>query len=441
MTRTHKRSEWRQTNGKWTRSLGVRGTRVRLFQNRRGGVFFRDVYLAGRGRDRKSIGTRDRDEADRLGKRLLAALLENSDLPSSPGPVTLPEIWARYSTRCEAYLDNSASSRRDTAVRAAILIGHFGRSRDVRTLSADDVLLYARRRREGGISYTVLDRHGKPDPRLTPPSGQRSAHADLVALRTMLRWACTVYHPTAGRWLDHNPLQGLQFEHERNPKRPVATEERYQKTRHAIDRLIARAGSEQERAKWLRLGLALVLAVATGRRRGSIAGLKWQDFDFVENRITWRAEHDKKGVESVRPMPARAMEELRSSRADLGSMGGLLFPMRRNPQRQIPEEMLSQWLETAEKEAALPKLSGGVWHPYRRMWASARMHFPIKAVAEAGGWSDVTTLMKCYQQSDEATLLEVMEGAKNNKPPFGARGTGRATRRQSVTRHKNPRRI
>ncbi len=34
----------------------------------------------------------------------------------------------------------------------------------------------------------------------------------------------------------------------------------------------------------------------------------------------------------------------------------------------------------------------GLGHPYRREWASERMHFPLKAVADAGGWKDVTTL-------------------------------------------------
>ena len=29
-------------------------------------------------------------------------------------------------------------------------------------------------------------------------------------------------------------------------------------------------------------------------------------------------------------------------------------------------------------------------------------------VAAAGGWSDIGTLMKCYQQADDHTLLEVM---------------------------------
>jgi integrase len=425
-TRTPKRSEWHQANGKWTRSLGERGTRVRLFQNRRNGVFHRDVFVPGQGRNRRSMHTRDRDEADRLGKQLLAALLDKGEVPVNPGPITLPEIWARYSTTCQAYLDNSAASRRDTVTRAAVLIGYFGRSKDVRTISVDDVARYARRRREGGISYTIIDRQGKPARRITGPAKERSAHADLVALRTMLRWACTVYSPSRGRWLDHNPLAGLRFAQEKNPLRPVATEDRYWKTREAIERLRTNAGSEQEREKWTRLELALYLAEKTGRRRGSIVGLRWEDLDFVENKITWRAEHDKKGVEWIRGMPLAVMKELLAFKRELAAVEGHLFPMQRDSGRPIPEEMLSQWLDAAEKEAGVPKLAGGVWHPYRRKWASERSHFPIKAVAEAGGWKDVTTLMRCYQHADEETLLAVMEGPekKTDTTPVSAQSLG-----------------
>ncbi len=59
----------------------------------------------------------------------------------------------------------------------------------------------------------------------------------------------------------------------------------------------------------------------------------------------------------------------------------------------------------------MPKLEGGLWHPYRRMWATARKDLPLKDVAAAGGWRDHDTLLKCYQQPDRRTMLEVMSTA------------------------------
>ena len=53
----------------------------------------------------------------------------------------------------------------------------------------------------------------------------------------------------------------------------------------------------------------------------------------------------------------------------------------------------------------------GIWHPYRRKWATARKHLPLADVAAAaGGWQGTQTLTKCYQQPDDATTLAVVLG-------------------------------
>jgi len=33
---------------------------------------------------------------------------------------------------------------------------------------------------------------------------------------------------------------------------------------------------------------------------------------------------------------------------------------------------------------------------------------PLKNESAAGGWKDVTTLLRCYRHADEATMLKVM---------------------------------
>ena len=45
---------------------------------------------------------------------------------------------------------------------------------------------------------------------------------------------------------------------------------------------------------------------------------------------------------------------------------------------------------------------------------------PVKDVAAAGGWSDTATLLRSYQQSDEATLTQVVLEA----PKLTANGAG-----------------
>lgn len=446
-----KRSEWHQTKeGKWARSFGGRGYRVRLFQKRKGGVFYRAIWTSGYGFSRASLETADRTEAEQIAKQALAELLSgtptavpSATAPAAPaalaapvetgkklvhvarkavtaspasGVVTLKSLWDRYSRECAAFLDNHPHARADAESRVQVLKAVFGAHRDVRTITAIDLTQYTAKRRAGGIRCE--------GDRKTRPVRQGSVHWDFRTLRTMLRWARTVRTPDGVRWLDHDPLDGLRLEKEKNPARPVSSSDRYAKTRIAVQRLAASATFKRDRLRWLRIEFALFLANATGRRRGAIAGLRVDDFDFTANRLTWRAEFDKKGVEWIVPMPIDVMTEVRQFLTRLGVTSGFVFPSKRNPSGHVPPDMLGQWLLAAELEAKLPKLKRGLWHPYRRKWASERMHLPLKAVADAGGWKDVTTLMRCYQHADEALLLAVMTNQPTQHVAGAADGTG-----------------
>jgi len=78
---------------------------------------------------------------------------------------------------------------------------------------------------------------------------------------------------------------------EPNPNRPVVDDE-------IVEKLLAVA----ERVSPL-LPLLIKLMNWTGRRLGSVLNLRWDDFDFENQTIRWRAEHDKKRKTWVVPMP------------------------------------------------------------------------------------------------------------------------------------------
>jgi hypothetical protein len=61
---------------------------------------------------------------------------------------------------------------------------------------------------------------------------------------------------------------------------------------------------------------------------------------------------------------------------------------------------------------ALAPLDGSDFHAYRRAWATARKHLSLRDVAEAGGWRSTETLLRCYTQVDEATMLKVVRKPK-----------------------------
>lgn len=419
--RKPRRDEWHLTKRGWTRSFGERGLRVRLFQKRKDGHFFRFVWLPGRGADEKCLYTADRSAAERLARELLAKTVLNED-HSAPSNIalTLSHLLERYTRESATFLDNTEATRKDGLTRVAIILAYFGSELDVRELREDDVVGYTRWRLAGGAQYGVDAKNGRP--LNTRAVRMRSVEADLKLLYAALKWATSIRVSKGRRLLEHHPLQGVRRPRERNPKRPIATWERFVAARAAATELVVeaenriegaktdegRAAAELDRLKWMRAELGLVLLESTGRRTGSIRQLRWEDINFGTSEITWRAEADKKRHEWNTPVPASLLEELRSFQRRLCAVAGWLFPAEKDPRHPIRRDVFARWILALEKRAGLPKLDGGLLHAFRRKWATERKDLPVKDVAAAGGWKDVGTLLTCYQQADRETMLAVM---------------------------------
>lgn len=276
---------------------------------------------------------------------------------------------------------------------------------------------------KGGIKYTregvyVMDAQDNDTRELevfvTRETRARTPQSDLVLLHTMLRWATQARDLDGGYLLDKHPLLGVQRRAEVNPLQPVATWERFVKTRASMQKLAAEhdQGSPQW-TTWVKLELALVLAEATGRRLSSIRQLRWEEIDFSRREIFWSAEKDKKGADWTVPLIEELATELLEFRQRLGAITGWLFPAQLKPEQPMDRHLFDKWLMVAEREAGLPKLKGGLWHPYRRKWATERKHLPVTDVAAVGGWKDVETLLKSYSKADRSTMLAVLqEGRK-----------------------------
>lgn len=82
---------------------------------------------------------------------------------------------------------------------------------------------------------------------------------------------------------------------------------------------------------------------------------------------------------------------------------------------------MSRRLRAAYQKAKLPRLEGGLWHPWRRKWATERKGMPVTDMAEGAGWRDTVTLLRSYQQSDEATPTQVMLEAPKLTAASGGR--------------------
>jgi hypothetical protein len=70
----------------------------------------------------------------------------------------------------------------------------------------------------------------------------------------------------------------------------------------------------------------------------------------------------------------------------------------------------------AYEQAEIAQLPGGLWHTWRRKWATERKDLPLKDVAAAGGWRDFRTLLRSYQQVDSTTIVRVvLEGRSSRR--------------------------
>jgi integrase len=127
--------------------------------------------------------------------------------------------------------------------------------------------------------------------------------------------------------------------------------------------------------------------------------------------IRWRSDSDKEGFDEILPMSKearQAVDRYLSKNPRLGE--AWLFPSPKDDAKPIRRDLAGRWLLKAEKMAGLPKLRGGAWHPFRRLWATERKHLPDRDVAVAGGWQDTRSLKLSYQHTDPETVLKVVSG-------------------------------
>ena len=198
-------------------------------------------------------------------------------------------------------------------------------------------------------------------------------------------------------------MAGFAIPDEVDPRRPVMRED-------TADALLTVAPGVHPV-----LPLLIVLVGSTGRRLSSVLGLRWTNIDFERCTIRWRAELDKSRKTWQSPLPEVAATALRDRQQSVEWRNSpYLFPAPKNSTVPATRYLAAGWLKRAYRLAGVEKEPGGLWHPFRRKWATDRKHYPVTDVAAAGGWRDINTLLTCYQHPDSATMRAVVE-----LKPFG----------------------
>lgn len=430
-----------QREAAWSKLIEESGVQVRLFE--RGGKIYRDVALgrtvseSGKARtkhDVRSMGHSDRKLAEKQARSLAKEIARgrlNGHVPD--GRLTLGQLFTAY--RLHRLPTLSKPRQREAQTRMAMFLDAWGAGLPVQDVDQTRVMAYSAARRAlrvvaPGLRITEdgARRRGYRKPQ---PVRDGALDGEFRFLNSVLNWACGF--KSQGRpLLQTNPLpirgkdrRALGWPVEKNPRRPVAAHDRYTATQKHTDTIDPDG----------RLRAILALARFTARRESAICALYASDLLFSPERIRaaladagrneadgehmqhgairWRDVEDKQGLLFITPIGAEARAELDRYQRRAARVGDVpLFPApgrkpkrdakpneKRAPEKPISRDTAAKWLVRAEQLAGMPKLRGGVFHPYRRLWAIERRHLPSLDVAAAGGWSDDQALRLIYQRA------------------------------------------
>lgn len=117
----------------WSKSIGERGCRIRLYEARPGGPIMRSVYVNGK-EDRKSLGHRDAELATRQAYELLNALFAN-EAAIEHETLTVGLLASLY-LESPKHLSKKDRTQREDGGKLERVVAFLGATRNVESLSA-----------------------------------------------------------------------------------------------------------------------------------------------------------------------------------------------------------------------------------------------------------------------------------------------------------------
>lgn len=387
---------------KWSWSVGEKGGKVHVYLHTSGVMYGRI------GNMRQSLKHRDKDRAKSWARDEEQKLRDGLATAADPTP-TVARVFAIYTKTQTAGKPRSCRYQDARAVRMFATV--LGGTKDLSKLTLGEWQEFIALRGSGAITSDGEPVLVESERRPVRP---RAVENDCEWLYTVCRWATAWKDKvTDKRLLRENPIPQRiasvhepwwdAVPHEKNPRRPVATDDRF-------DTIQAVAAQVHPF-----LPMILTLAHGTARRIRAILALQRSNLllakgkNWPHGRIHWPGETDKEGKEWIAPISAEVRAALDAFLAERPSVGAV-YLFSESGVRPVSYEKASKWLRKAERLAKQPKQRGSLWHAYRRGWATARKHLPVQDVAYVGGWKNEGTLQGIYQQPDpENTYRAVAE--------------------------------
>lgn len=154
-------------------------------------------------------------------------------------------------------------------------------------------------------------------------------------------------------------------------------------------------------SKWPKLYLLVLMALATGARRGDLMGLRWSDID-LENRLAYVAR-TKNGSSRVLSLSLPVVQELKRFEKEAAS-NGLVFCSESDKEK--PRAFVKEWYAALERA----KVESFRFHDLRHTTASylAQNSVPLHTIAEVLGHSSLQTTMR-YAHLNHAARQRVQD--------------------------------
>ena len=248
--------------------------------------------------------------------------------------------------------------------------------------------------------------------------GDRSVEYDLKFMLAVLNWAVGAKIIESSPWRPEIRVsQHWPSPKEQNPKRPSMPDD-------LLEGLIRHAPSREFTAM-------MQLGRETGRRNNSIRQLRWSDVDFVNKRITWRAEADKTKRRGVSTMLESVEKVLRG--LPTRGIGDLpVFPGQNG--QAVPRDTCQVWLRRAKAslvasapeadQAALTKRLERVgFHALKRSKVREREFRALPpAIQAAYVGTDYRTLMNVYDDVTPEDQRAAFEEVQMKRSPITTGG-------------------
>ena len=380
----------------WSYSTGERGcNRVRAYE--KGGSAFLEFYErptqnAEAVRKRVSLGRCERQHA-KLKADELAAALRKLETPQA-STLTLHGLFHNWYLK-EVTPSKSKGKQTHDATCAEMFCRCFGEKRHPRTLNVRDWQKFIRERKKGALR--PLSR-SEEDATVV---GDRQVRYDLKMLMAVLNFATVARDDRDVPLLTHNPLKGLPYPSEDNPRRPMLADDGYQKMRKVAPQVHERCES------------FFVLVHETGHRAASVRQLRWSDVDLDARTVKWRSDADKINFEHQTPLSDDAVEVLVSERRRRTALNdSWIFPSDRDPSRPLPRHTANKWWTRAEKLAEIEHVVRTGFHSARRKFASEMKSTNLRDLAYMGGWKSPQTVLTVYQQPEMEVQREALASRK-----------------------------